>query len=95
MGPYLRLAKLFESQKNWELYLQYLNDGIAKDQKFTAAYYELFYYYFFRAQFAEAENYLTKYIDSKLPETDIQDQFLYAQLCWAKKILTAQSVKQK
>ncbi len=85
VGPYLRLAKLFESQKNWELYLQYLNDGIAKDQKFTAAYYELFYYYFFRAQFAEAENYLTKYIDSKLPETDIQDQFLYAQLCWAKK----------
>lgn len=85
VGPYMRLAKLFESQKNWELYLQYLNDGVAKDPKFTAAYYELFYYYFFRAQFTEAENYLTKYIDSKLPETDIQDQFLYAQLCWAKK----------
>lgn len=85
VAPYLRLAKLFESQKNWDLYLQYLNEGIAKDPKFTLAYYELFYYYFFRAQFAEAENYLTKYIESKLPETDIQDQYLYAQLCWAKK----------
>lgn len=88
VAPYLRLAKLFESQKNWELVLQYLNDGVAKDPKFTAAYYELFYYYFFRAQFAEAESYLTKYIDSKLPEADIQDQFLYAQLCWARKDFT-------
>lgn len=85
VAPYLRLAKLFESQKNWELVLQYLNDGVAKDPNFTLAYYELFYYYFFRSQFAEAENFLTKYINSKLPDADIQDQFLYAQLCWARK----------
>lgn len=81
----LRLAKLFESQKNWDLVLQYLNDAITKDTKFTAAYYELFYYYFYRAKFDEAEGYLQKYIDSKLPESDIQDQFLYGQLCFARK----------
>lgn len=81
----LRLAKLFESQKNWELVLQYLNEATTKDTKFTAAYYELFYYYFYRAKFDEAEGYLQKYIDSKLPETDIQDQFLYGQLCYARK----------
>ena len=81
----LRLAQLFESQKNWELVLQYLNEAVQKDAKFTAAYYELFYYYFFRAKFPEAEEQLKKYIDSKMPETDIQDQYLYAQLCWARK----------
>ena len=81
----LRLAKLFESQKNWELVMQYLNEAIAKDSKFTAAYYELFYYYFFRAKFEDAESNLQKFIDSKLPESEIQDQYLYAQLCWARK----------
>jgi len=81
----LRLAKLFESQKNWELVLQYLNDAITKDSKFSAAYYELFYYNFFRAKFPEAEEQLKKFIDSKLPESDIQDEYLYAQLNWARK----------
>jgi Flp pilus assembly protein TadD len=81
----LRLAKLFESQKNWELVLEYLNDALKRDSKFSPAYYELFYYYFFRAKYDEAEEQLKKYIDSKVPETDIQDQFLYAQLCWARK----------
>ena len=81
----LRLAKIFESQKNWELVLQYLNESVAKDPKFSAGYYELFYYYFFRAKFPEAEEQLKKYIGSKLPENDIQDQYLYAQLCWARK----------
>ena len=81
----LRLAKLFESQKNWELVLQYLNEAVAKDPKFSAAYYELFYYYFYRAKFPEAEEQLKKYIDSKLPDTDIQDEYLYAQLGWARK----------
>ncbi|HUR66156.1 MAG TPA: tetratricopeptide repeat protein [Chitinophagaceae bacterium] len=81
----LRLAQLFESQKNWEQVTAYLNEATTKDAKFTAAYYELFYYNFYRSKFTEAEDYLKKYIDSKLPVTDIQDQFLYAQLCWARK----------
>ncbi len=81
----LRLAKLFESQKNWELVLQYLNDAVTKDSKFTLAFYDLFYYYFYRAKFPEAEEQLKKYIESKLPESDIQDEYLYAQLGWARK----------
>ncbi len=81
----LRLAKLFESQKNWDLVLQYLNDAITKDPKFTIGYYELFYYYFYRGKYPEAEEQLKKYIDSKLPDVDVQDQYLYAQLCWARK----------
>lgn len=81
----LRLAKLFESQKNNELVLQYLNEAVTKDPKFTAAYRELFDFYFYRAKFADAEVQLKKYIDSKLPESEIQDEYLYAQLCWGQK----------
>lgn len=81
----LRLAKLFESQKNWELFLKYLTDAVTADAKFTAAYYDLFYYYFYRLDYTAAETQLQKFIDSKLPEKDIQDEFLYSQLCWARK----------
>jgi Flp pilus assembly protein TadD len=82
---YLRLAQLFEAQKNWELFLENLNNAVAKDPNFTAGYYELFYYYFYRAKFTEAEGYLKKYIDSKAPDNEIADEYLYAQLCWARK----------
>lgn len=80
----LRLAKLFESQKNWDFVLEYLNDALKRDPKFTPAYYELFYYYFFTKKYDEAEAQLKKYIDSKLPETEINDDSYYAQLCWAR-----------
>lgn len=81
-----RIAMIFLSQKNFDPYLQYLNDALAKDPKFTPAYYELFYYYWFNKQdYPEAEKQLNKYIESKLPETDVQDQFLYGQLCYGKK----------
>jgi TolA-binding protein len=79
-----RLAKLFDSQKNWELVLQYLTDCIQKDPQFTPAYYELFYYYFYRRDFVTAEQQLQKFIETKQPEKDIQDEFLYSQLCWAR-----------
>lgn len=78
----LRLAKLFESQKNWEFVLNYLNEAVTKDPNFTAAYYELFYYYFNRGKYTEAEAQLNKYIGSKAGENDIQDQYLYAMLCY-------------
>ncbi len=80
-----RLGMLFTSQKNDELTLEYMNQAVAKDPRFTKAWYELFYYYFYRLKFTEAEDQLKKYIDSKAPDNDPQDQFLYAQLCYAKK----------
>ncbi|MGH2552078.1 MAG: tetratricopeptide repeat protein, partial [Chitinophagaceae bacterium] len=72
----MRLAKLFESQQNWPFVLQYLNEAVAKDVKFSDAYYELYWYYFLRLDFKEADNQLKKYIESKLPETDILDEYL-------------------
>ena len=79
----LRLAKLFESQKNWELVLEYLNSSTTRDPKFAPGYYELFYYYFYRAKFPEAEGQLAKYIANSDPEP--QHDFLLAQVSWAKK----------
>jgi Flp pilus assembly protein TadD len=79
-----RLAQLFESQRNGEFFLSYLQEAVQKDPGFSAGYFELFYYYFFRQQYAEAEAQLQKYIDSK-GNKDIQDEYLYAQLCWARK----------
>ncbi len=81
----MKLAKMFEGMKDWELFLQYLNEAVAKDPKFSDAYYELYWYYFLRKDFTEANNQLKKYIESKLPETDIQDEYLYAQLCYVSK----------
>ena len=79
----LRLAKLFESQRNWEFVLEYLNDAIKRDPKFAPAYYELFYYYFYRVKYPEAEAQLANYISN----TDVnwETDYLQAQLFWAKK----------
>ncbi|MBM3915694.1 MAG: tetratricopeptide repeat protein [Sphingomonadales bacterium] len=79
-----RLARLFDSQKNWELVLQYLTQCVEKDPRFTPAYYELFYYYFYRRDYVTAEKQLQQFIETKQPEKNIQDEFLYSQLCWAR-----------
>jgi tetratricopeptide (TPR) repeat protein len=79
----IRLAKLFESQKNWEFVLQYLNDAITRDPKFAPAYYELFYYYFFREKYPEAEEQLKKYVT--VTDDVVQNDYLYAQLCFGHK----------
>jgi tetratricopeptide (TPR) repeat protein len=81
----VRLAKLFETQLNWEFVLKYLNEAVVKDSRFSDAYYELFWYYFLRRDFTEAGNQLKKYVDSKFPETDILDEYLYGQLCYVSK----------
>jgi tetratricopeptide (TPR) repeat protein len=79
----IRLAKLFESQRNWDFVLEFLNDAVKRDPTFAPAYYELFYYNFYRAKFSEAEGYLNSYIKSS--DAEPQHDFLLAQLSWAKK----------
>lgn len=90
---YVRLAKLFEAQRNGELYLENLNKAVEVDTKFSLGYYELFYYYFFRQKYEDAEGYLKKFIDSKQPETYTEDQRMYAELCWARKDYTCAITK--
>jgi tetratricopeptide (TPR) repeat protein len=83
--PYVRIAKLFETQGQWDLVLENLNKAVQVDPSFSLAYYELFYYHFFRKEYPQAEAILNKYIGTRPNEDKKEDDYLYSQLCWAKK----------
>lgn len=83
--PYIRIAKLFETQKNWDLVLENLNKAIEVDPNSSLAYYELFYYYFFKNQLNEATDYFMKYVNSRPGEDQMEQAFINSQLCWVKK----------
>ena len=92
--PYVRIAALFETQKQWDLVLENLNKAIQVDPSFSLAYYELFYYYFFAKQdYAQAEATLNKYIGTRANEDKTEDDYMYSQLCWAKKDWTCAITK--
>jgi len=78
-----RTAMIYYTQKNWEVYLEDLNKAIAIDPKFAPAYYELYYYNFYRKKFTEADNYAKQYIASSDP--DVQNDFFLAQNSWINK----------
>lgn len=82
---YIRIAQLFETQKNWDYFLENLNKAVEKDPSFSLAYYHLYFYYLYSQKFDQAEENLKKYMASRPNEKDIMDEYLYAQLCWAKK----------
>jgi tetratricopeptide (TPR) repeat protein len=81
--PYYRMAQLFNSQRNWELYEKYLNDAITKDPRFAPAYYDLYYYKLSRLDFNAAQDMATKYIANADP--DPQAEHFKAQTYWAEK----------
>lgn len=43
-----RLGKIFVTQENPDMYLQYFNQAVAADSLYAPAWYELYYYYYFR-----------------------------------------------
>ncbi len=80
---YYRMAQLFNTQRNWDLFEKYLNDAIAKDPRFAPAYYDLYYYKLSRLDFAAAQDLDTKYIANSDP--DPQADHFKAQTSWAEK----------
>jgi tetratricopeptide (TPR) repeat protein len=77
--PYWRIGKIFETQRNTEMFLQYFNMAIEKDPKFAPAYLSLYEYYQNR-DVNKAKEYLDKFIANNDPdrETDIfQADFLF------------------
>ncbi len=82
---YIRIAKLFETQRNWDLVLENLNKASSVDPSFSLAYYELFFYYFARKDLGNAENFFNKYVQSRPNEDKLDDDYLNAQLCYIKK----------
>ncbi|HJS53357.1 MAG TPA: hypothetical protein VJ765_02405, partial [Chitinophagaceae bacterium] len=97
--PWVRIGKLFETQKQWDLVLENLNKAVQVDPNFSPAYYELFFYYFFAKQdYNTAEQMLQKYANSRPNEDKSETDYLSAQLCWVRKnydcaIAKAESVK--
>ncbi|MFC0775322.1 tetratricopeptide repeat protein [Terrimonas alba] len=79
---YHRMAQLFNSQRNWDLYEKYLKDAINADARFAPAYYDLYYLKLGR-DFAAAEDYAKKYIANT--DQDPQNDYLRCQTLWAKK----------
>jgi tetratricopeptide (TPR) repeat protein len=83
-GPaYLVRSRMAEKAQDYELQKSLLDKAVEKNSGYSAAYYDLFYYYFKRLKLLEAEQQIKEYIKSK-PVKEIQDDFLYAQLCWRK-----------
>jgi tetratricopeptide (TPR) repeat protein len=78
-----RSAKLYETQKNWEVYENYLNKSIQKDPRFAPAYYELYYYYLGKLDFNTAQDFANKFIANT--EQDPQNDYLRIQTLWAQK----------
>jgi tetratricopeptide (TPR) repeat protein len=80
---YYRLAKLFNTQHNVELYEKYLNDAIAKDPRFAPAYYDLSYLKMGKLDLSGAENYAKLFAQNSDP--DPQNEYLQYSLLWAQK----------
>lgn len=95
---YYRIAQLFYSQRNWELYEQYLNEATSHDAKFAPAYYDLSYYKMGRMDFAAAEANAKKYTDNSDPNPNndyLRASILYFQKSYDQSIDLAKSILTK
>lgn len=73
--PYYRIGKIFESQRNTEMFLQYYNQAVEMDPKFALSYYSLYEYYQNR-DVNKAKEYLDKFIANN--DRDRETDFFYA-----------------
>lgn len=80
---YYKLARIFNSQHNWELYEKYLNDAISKDPRFAPAYYDLAYFKMGKGDLPAAEEFAKKYAQAADP--DPQNDYLRVSLLYAQK----------
>lgn len=80
---YYNLARLFNTQHNWELYEKYLNDAISKDPRFAPAYYDLSYFKIGKQDLAAAEDYARKFAESS--DADPQNEYLRGSILYAQK----------
>jgi tetratricopeptide (TPR) repeat protein len=78
-----RKGMIYYTQRNWELFEQFMKQAISMDPKFAPAYYQLYYYYLGKLDFNTAQEYATKFIGST--EQDPQNDYLRIQTLWAQK----------
>jgi tetratricopeptide (TPR) repeat protein len=68
---HLRYAKLFESQRNWDIFEENMNNAIKADPKFAPAYYNLYnYYLLYKRDYATAEKYANQFIANADPTVE-------------------------
>lgn len=73
--PYYRIGKIFESQRNVGLFLDYYNRAVENDPNFAPAYFELYDYYK-EKDVNKAKTYLDKFMANN--DSDIETDFFYA-----------------
>jgi len=75
-----KIGKIYETQNNKEFFLQAFDDAVKIDPMYAPAYYELFYYWYFR-DVNKAAGYLDSYIANSDPGPEVEylkTDFLYA-----------------
>ncbi|HVG42540.1 MAG TPA: tetratricopeptide repeat protein, partial [Chitinophagaceae bacterium] len=72
---FYRMAKIYATQKNWEIFSRDLNNAIQADPTFAPAYYELYYYNLPR-DLTVAEDFANKFIKNADP--GVQNDYLKA-----------------
>jgi tetratricopeptide (TPR) repeat protein len=78
-----RKGMIYYTQRNWELFEQFMKQAISMDPKFAPANYQLYYYYLGKLDFNTAQEYASKFIAST--EQDPQNDYLRIQTLWAQK----------
>lgn len=78
-----RMARVYETQRNWDIVLEHLNKAIAADPKFAPAYLRMYtYYLLYKNDPATAEQWAQKYVAVADPSTQndvFKAQALYQQ----------------
>ncbi|HEV2480248.1 MAG TPA: tetratricopeptide repeat protein, partial [Puia sp.] len=75
-----RIGKIFATQENPEMYLKYFNQAVATDSLYAPAWYELYYYYYFR-DVNKAMECLDHYVAATDP--GIENDYLITDLLYA------------
>lgn len=81
---FLRMAKLYETQRNWEIFQNNLSSAIQADPKFAPAYYNLYYYnLLYPKDFTKAQTYADQYIANSDPS--VNNDYIKAQTYYVQK----------
>jgi tetratricopeptide (TPR) repeat protein len=75
-----KIGKIYLTQNNAEMFLKYFNQAIVKDPAYAPAYYELYYYYYFR-DVNKAKEYLDQYIAHSDPS--VENDYMVTDLLFA------------
>jgi tetratricopeptide (TPR) repeat protein len=73
------LGKIFTTQKNKDLYLEYFNKALAIDPKYAPALYEMYLHYYY-TDVNQAKEYFNQYVANT--EKDIRNEYLYTDLIY-------------